>query len=275
MIMAPIRNFLCRFYRRFVFSKNGQLDENQLKYSAIVFAPHQDDETLGCGGAIIQKKRAGADVKIVFMTDGSTSHNHLISKDELKLMRVKEALAACQVLGLAESDVVFLEFEDGRLGEHRAQVICKVAEILRRQEPDEVFLPYYRDLTPDHLATNEIVISALRSWQKKVTVYEYPVWAWHHWPWVSLPIGRGRGTKTILINSFKAWFGLRLLRDFQSFIQISDVKAQKRMALNQHRSQMNRLFSNPNWTTLHDVSNGEFLDCFFQEREIFRRYQLN
>lgn len=274
MIMPLIRKFLCRFYRRFVFSKSDQLDENQLNYSAIVFAPHQDDETLGCGGAIIQKKRAGADIKIVFMTDGSTSHSHLISKDELKNIRTNEALAACKVLGLVESDVVFLEYEDGRLQEYRASATDKVEEILRRQTPEEIFVPYYREPTPDHVATNEIIISAVQSWQKKVTIYEYPVWAWYHWPWVSVPIGRGHGAKLILINSLKAWFGVRILRDFRSYMAISDVREQKRTALDQHRSQMSRLIPDPNWLILDDIANGEFLECFFQEIEIFRHYQL-
>ncbi len=275
MIMPLIRKFLCRFYWRFGFAKRAQLDENQLKASAIVFAPHQDDETLGCGGAIIQKKQAGANVKIVFMTDGSTSHSHLIAKDALRVMRADEALAACQVLGVASTDVIFLAYDDGRLQEQQASATDQVVEILRQQQPQAIFIPYHRDLTPDHVATNAIVLAAVRHWQRPVMVYEYPVWAWQHWPWVSLPVGRGRGTKTILNNSLNAWLGLRLLCDCRSYLQINAVKAQKRQALDQHRTQMNRLLSNPDWITLHEVSNGEFLNCFFQEGEVFRCYQLN
>src|SRR5207248_577693 len=46
---------------------------DELGRSAIVFAPHQDDEVLGCGGTIVRKLRAGADVTVVFLTDGSAA----------------------------------------------------------------------------------------------------------------------------------------------------------------------------------------------------------
>lgn len=64
----------------------SELDEKDLERTATVFSPHSDDETLGCGGTIIKKKRAGAKVKIVFIPDGRKSHSHLISEDELKCM---------------------------------------------------------------------------------------------------------------------------------------------------------------------------------------------
>src|SRR5882724_2841134 len=36
----------------------------------LVLAPHMDDETLGCGGTIARHAQAGADVAVVFLTDG-------------------------------------------------------------------------------------------------------------------------------------------------------------------------------------------------------------
>src|SRR4051812_37624433 len=42
----------------------------------IVFAPHQDDEALGCGAVIARKRNDGGAVHVVFLTDGSASHPH-------------------------------------------------------------------------------------------------------------------------------------------------------------------------------------------------------
>ena len=36
----------------------------------VVLAPHMDDETLGCGGTIARHVRAGAQVTVIFLTDG-------------------------------------------------------------------------------------------------------------------------------------------------------------------------------------------------------------
>lgn len=252
-----------------------ELDENDLERSAIVFSPHPDDETLGCGGTIIKKIRSGADVKIVFMTDGQKSHQHLISENKLKSIRTSEALAASKKLGV-EEDAVFLSFEDGELSKSQNSAIQKVLKILVSQQPHEIFIPYYKEpllWSADHLATNRIVLAALQAYGRTVVIYEYPIWFWYHWPWVSLPIGNLRRVLVFLKDSLVS--PLSLLRDFRCSIFVGNVLELKRDALNQYASQMKRLIPDPRWVTLSDVSNGEFLECFFQEYEIFHQYVIH
>ena len=38
--------------------------------SALVLAPHPDDETLGCGATILRKVAAGTPVHVLVVTDG-------------------------------------------------------------------------------------------------------------------------------------------------------------------------------------------------------------
>ena len=38
--------------------------------SALVLAPHQDDEVLGCGGLLAQLAAAGGAVRVLFLSDG-------------------------------------------------------------------------------------------------------------------------------------------------------------------------------------------------------------
>lgn len=263
-----------RLYRYAMNHLMNELDETNMGGSAIVFAPHPDDETLGCGGTIIKKKRMGADVKIVFMADGSRLRE-LVPANELKSIRLNEALAASRLLGVEKSDVVFLGFEDGELGKNLDSAIDRVTEILLKQQPEEIFIPYYKDKDPllDHLATNRIVVSALRVHGIKATIYEYPVWFWwRHWPWTSVPIHRHRQILRVLKKSLVS--GLSLLRDFRCSVYIGDVLELKRAALDRHKSQMTRPVPISRWTTLGDISGGEFLECFFQEHEIFHRYSL-
>jgi LmbE family N-acetylglucosaminyl deacetylase len=241
---------------------------DHLRRSAVVFAPHPDDETLGCGGTIIHKKRAGADVAIVFMTDGSQSHAGLMAPDELCALRAREAVAAGEVLGVGRADLLFLDLPDGRLSQNEACGAEKVADLLRRRRPEQVFIPYHDDGPSDHLAANRIVQRALQACGHTATVLEYPVWFWYHWPWKRLE-GRGRaGVGEVRDGLAATW---RLCRDFRCRVSVRDILDLKRKALEQHRSQVERLVPNPSWETLGDVAGGDFLRCFFQEWEIFHR----
>ncbi|OGV45394.1 MAG: hypothetical protein A2X46_00720 [Lentisphaerae bacterium GWF2_57_35] len=89
----------------------------------LVLAPHEDDETLGAGGAIQQALATGAQVRVVFLTYGD--HNEvafMLYKKEPFLTssgnrqmgetRRREALAATQALGLSSNQLVFLGYPD-------------------------------------------------------------------------------------------------------------------------------------------------------------------
>ena len=249
-----------------------ELNERDLGRSAIVFSPHPDDETLGCGGTIIKKIRAGAEVKIVFMTYGQKSHRNIISESKLKLMRASEALAASKKLGVEEA-VVFLGFEDGKLSKNQNSAIHKVIKLLLSQQPHEIFIPYYKEpllWSADHLATNRIVLAALQAYGKKVAICEYPIWFWYHWPWINMPAGNLGRLLVFLKDSLVS--PLSLLSDFRCSSFVGDVLELKYDALKQHASQMKRIIPDPRWLTLRDISNGDFLECFFQDYEFFRRY---
>jgi LmbE family N-acetylglucosaminyl deacetylase len=243
---------------------------------AMVFAPHFDDETLGCGGTIVKKKQAGAEVRVVFMTNGSASHRHLMSGADLSKLRSAEGRSACRVLGIEQQHVTLLNFEDGGLRGSFEPARARVLDLLREVEPDEVFVPYRKEQPSDHIVTNEIVVAAVHEWRRKrpgaVTIFEYPVWFWYHWPWVAPDAGTAGGYTGWAGGAFSGSLGL--IRDLRSRIFIGDVLGIKRAALNEHRSQMVRLLPDPQWLTLGDVGNGDFLACFFRDHELFRRYSI-
>jgi hypothetical protein len=105
---------------------------------------------------------------------------------------------------------------------------------------------------------------------KRVTVFEYPIWSWCQWPFVGVALRGGTDGVKALMTTLA--FPFRLLQDTTCRLYIGDVLGIKRAALEQHRSQMTRFVPDPNWRTLGDVSDGDFLACFFQEHEYFRRY---
>jgi hypothetical protein len=68
----------------FLRHQTRALDEKDLAKSAVIFAPHPDDETLGCGGTMLKKISADAEITLCFLTNGENSHSDLISKDVFK-----------------------------------------------------------------------------------------------------------------------------------------------------------------------------------------------
>ena len=276
--MSMLNNFsprlLLRQWERNLINRQKKIiDAAALARSAIVFAPHPDDETLACGGTILCKKAAGATMQIVYMTDGSRSHTDHINPTELRVIRRQEALSACHALGVAAPDVTFLDIEDGRLGDHQNLAQLRVAEILQTVRPEQIFIPHRRDPHPDHIQTNLCVLAALQTCSMPMTVYEYPVWAWNHQPWTKAEpgvLGYLRGLKKSL-----TWgFGLTMVQEFRWAVPIQAVLPQKRSALAHHQTQFTEFRPNVNWVKLQDFSDGEFLDCFFQEYELFRRSDM-
>jgi LmbE family N-acetylglucosaminyl deacetylase len=240
----------------------------------MVFAPHQDDETLGCGGTMALKCASATPLWCVFMTDGSTSHSSLMSKPELCRLRRQEALAATEVLGLRSDDVYFLDFPDSMLAASHATAVRQVMTLLEQHRPEEVYVPYRCDGTPDHEATYRIVIEAVTTLGRRTTLLEYPVWYWNQWPWVPLSVGPGSGTLQALRRAAQSRFGLTMMKEFQCGVFVGEVIHKKREALSQHRSQMTVLRPGTPWPTLGDVSDGRFLECFFQDFEVFRYSEL-
>lgn len=219
------------------------------------------------------KRRAGAAVTVVFMTDGRSSHAHLMPAEDLARLRRQEALAACNCLGVTQENVIFLEFPDGSLQAHEADAAKRVQAVLRDRRPRDVYVPYKNEPPHDHVATYRAVTAALQTHCEPVTVFAYPVWYWDHWPWTRLPRPGRRATASAMVRSIAAGFGLRMSRLFPHVVDIRDAMPDKRAALAAHRTQMQRVQPGTNWPILADVSDGEFLDCFLRPFELFQRYE--
>lgn len=250
-----------------------------LTRSALVVSPHQDDETLGCGGTIALKRRAGAEVTIAFLADGTRSHVPLIGSDELSALRHEEALRAAGRLGVDADHVVFLDLPEGALAAHVDQVTARLAELLQGAEPDDVFVTAAGEPHKDHAAAHAATVAAVERWGGATIVYEYPIWCWYHWPAVPLPLTpRTIGSASrmryelprVVANTRSMQVGRRIHTDFPVRVPIRDVLAVKRAALEEHRSQVRRLRSTPRWATLADVGGGLWIERFFGADERFR-----
>jgi LmbE family N-acetylglucosaminyl deacetylase len=257
------------------------VDDRWLTQSTLIFAPHQDDETLGCGGTSLKKRQLAVSVGIAFLTDGRHSHRGLMDPDELQKIRRNEAIAAARQLQVAPESVTFFDFPDGDLADHRSEAIDRVVGLLEATQPQQVFIPYYREpmMVIDHLHTHEVVIAALKRVQFQGEILEYPIWYWAQYPWVSLRENTGTPLRN-LKNSLKTLN--RTLRsmpnpwkDFQVRVDILAELPQKRAALDEHRSQMTQFTDDPNWFTLDQVHDGDWIKRSLQPYEIFYSHPIH
>src|SRR5271169_5164870 len=85
----------------------------------VVFAPHPDDEVLGCGGALADLLDRGARLDVVFVTDGAAG-----ARDALERGRVAAVLARWLVD--AAPDLVFAPSPVETHPDHRAVSVALV-----------------------------------------------------------------------------------------------------------------------------------------------------
>jgi LmbE family N-acetylglucosaminyl deacetylase len=169
--------------------------------------------------------------------------------------------------------VLFLDIPDGALTHSLVEAVRPVSEILIQTAPEEIYIPYRGETPPDHTAARRIVLSALQAVRRPAEVYEYPIWYWNQWPWTWLS-GYQPNRWAVIKNSLNSGLGVRFLRDFRVRVDIRSVLEVKRAALNQHKTQMERVNGDPGWLTLGDLTNGQFLACFCQAYELFLNYRL-
>lgn len=151
----------------------------------LVLAPHIDDEVIGCGGVIGRLSRLGAEITVVYLTDGRRGNPALYERADLlpeqqkgeeeRLVRERkeEARRAAAILGIGRQ--IFLNRPDGAL-EADAELISQVERLLRELRPEAVYLPFVTDRHPDHLATNRIFVGALKGGKRDFQCVGYETW---------------------------------------------------------------------------------------------------
>lgn len=210
--------------------------------SALILAPHPDDETLGCGGTVLRKLAAGSAVTIAVVTDGRHSHaSALLTPPELAALRRNELAEAAKRLGVSESAVCWLGFEDGTVAANEDAVAAAIATLIAKLVPSEVYSTSADEPHPDHAAVGRAARKAVAA-SAGTHLLEYPVWLWGNWP--LRPGDRIRSTLRAM--------ALLLFRG-AVVVRVNGLESAKWHALSAHASQLGRPASIPEsepWGTL-------------------------
>ncbi len=127
--------------------------------NVLVIAPHPDDESIGCGGALCLHALRGDRITVVYLTSGELGLKHLPRRDAW-LTREREAARAGRLLGVGR--MVFLRLADWFVNESIEKGAAKLRPILKRAKPDLIYLPHDQEWHPDHKAAIPILRTALK-----------------------------------------------------------------------------------------------------------------
>ena len=141
----------------------------------VVLAPHMDDETIGCGGTLARHVARGADVTVIFLTDGRRGGRPDDPAGAQRLMqtRRREAEAALEILGVKRMHC--LDLVDGEL-HSTPEAAARLRELLQASPPDLVYLPFFLEEHPDHRAASQLLLDATAGTALTPRCHGYEVW---------------------------------------------------------------------------------------------------
>jgi LmbE family N-acetylglucosaminyl deacetylase len=158
------------------FDHHTEILKNINAKSALVLAPHPDDDVFGLGGTLSILAKNRTNVSVAYFCDGALGD--LDGKErnpELIEIRKKEAKKAGEILGF--DNLTFFGYMDGKLSSGTS-VVRALQDLIIKTKPDIIFVPSFLDNHPDHRATNAILINALNS-STTLTVKE--IWSYEIW----------------------------------------------------------------------------------------------
>jgi LmbE family N-acetylglucosaminyl deacetylase len=222
----------------------------------VIAVPHMDDGVLACGGTIAklpQKKR----IHVVYATDGMRAPAPILPwrdavSPDLGMVRMQEARAAMGYLGIPEENIHFLSLPEDRLKNHMEMLRRSLTELIEQIKPAHILTPFRYDRHADHLALNYVITAACQQGVFQAELTEYFV----YYRWRLLPAGDVR----------KHIHPQHLLE-----VNIQDVSAQKRAALDCFKSQTTRFYA---WQTRPNLT-PQLLDEVSQTPELFLRYDAS
>jgi LmbE family N-acetylglucosaminyl deacetylase len=253
VIAGALTDGVRREFRRLLAARARDITEQTTRRSCMVVAPHPDDETLGCGATVARKTRAGTDVLVVVVSDGSRSHtSEVIGPVELAAIRRQEAIEAARRLG---ARVEFLDLPDGELSGHEPAIGRLLLDLLRRERPQQVLSPHIAEPPADHHIVARAVRSAVRALGAPTELLEYPVWMWSQWPW--------RGSPSLVERFVQPWPAVLVPK--VAAVSTRGYLDAKRSALDAYATQTTRFRGDPAWQPLPDA----FRERFFTSQELF------
>ena len=204
MKLFIFKQLIVHLYRIY-FSINLQPKEMKLKKDSrcLVLAPHSDDETIGCGGLILQQPSA---FDVYCLTNGFKGvEGANLSYEEKVAIRKKEFCAAMEKAGVN----YYHFFED--IDDKRLVMRFDRFKTISLSDYDYIFIPNILDQHRDHKAV-AIMLNELmkeRPYKRNVKIVMYEVWTALALPNVFVDIENTIEAKMELLKTYRSQIATR------------------------------------------------------------------
>ena len=148
----------------------GETLSARKRRKVLVIGAHPDDPETACGGTICLLTDAGHDVACVYFTRGEAGIAG-VSHSESAAIRMKEAEAACEVMGARH---IFMNQTDGDTEANLARY-AEMRELIDRENPDVVITHWPIDGHRDHAICGILVLDAWRRLDRRFELYYFEV----------------------------------------------------------------------------------------------------
>lgn len=150
----------------------------------LVFAPHPDDEILGCGGVMARYVKTSNEVYVCIVTSGKPPifDNSIAIKNGWPHNLYPEIMKAHKLIGV--KDTFFLQEPAADLeSSKRFSINAKIIELINRIKPEIVYIPHFGDMQKDHTIVSESVMVAVRPKSNHIVskVYSYETLSETEW----------------------------------------------------------------------------------------------
>lgn len=207
--------------------------------SALIIAPHPDDETIGAYGLIRALRIQSARVHVLVVTDGAASHPGSVRWPRHRLIKARrrETRAAMGSVGVTARNITFLGLSDGGLsdvGDLAARAVRRA--VMKIGSCDLLVLPADDDDHPDH----RVVAASVSQYPGRMLRYLV-------WPKRARPARRA-----------------------SHYLRLGHRAAAKRGAIRSYRSQMGAISDDPNGFAISRAELNAFAGAVERFREVRR-----
>jgi LmbE family N-acetylglucosaminyl deacetylase len=119
----------------------------------LVISPHPDDDILGAGGTLMKAIDNGAEVHVVYVTNGNDNHR----KDGLIK---RETLKVCKSIGMSPH---FLGCHKKKIPLFDNSVNNKLFSLIKEIKPEAIFITFLLDDHDDHRRINHLLLKILEN----------------------------------------------------------------------------------------------------------------